>query len=66
MEATIAAEQRFGYTCGAPHTSPKLEELASLEPTTLALMHGPAHTGPAGAWLNDLAAFHGRRAPITI
>jgi len=55
LEATIAAEKAFGYTCGAPGTTATLERLAALEPSTLALMHGPTHHGPGGAWLRDLA-----------
>jgi hypothetical protein len=40
---------------------PTLERLAALEPTTLALMHGPAHRGDGGAWLRELAAFYADR-----
>ncbi|MBK5287310.1 MAG: MBL fold metallo-hydrolase [Acidimicrobiia bacterium] len=55
LEATIAAEQVFGYTCAAPGTSETLERLAALEPSTLALMHGSTHQGTGGVWLRDLA-----------
>ena len=55
MDATIAAEATFGYTCGAPNTAATLRTIAELEPTTMALMHGPAHTGPGGTWLRELA-----------
>jgi len=58
LDATIEAEQQFGYTSGAPNTSSTLETLAALEPTTLALMHGPAYNGPADRWLRELADFH--------
>ncbi len=64
MEATVAAEEQFGYTCGAPHTASTIEALASLDPSTLALMHGPAHTGPGGTWLRELAAFHDQRSVV--
>jgi len=63
MEGAIAAEQQFGYTCGAPHTSDLLEGLASLDPTTLALMHGSAHRGSGGSWLRDLAEYHRAAVP---
>ena len=58
MDATIATEQQFGYTSGAPNTASTLDALAALEPTTLALMHGPAYRGPADRWLGELADFH--------
>jgi flavorubredoxin len=63
MERAIAAEQQFGYTCGAPHTSDLLDGLTSLDPTTLALMHGSAHRGSGGAWLRDLAEYHRAAVP---
>jgi flavorubredoxin len=63
MEATIAAEQQFGYTCRAPHTASTLEGLASLQPTTLALMHASAHRGAADVWLRELADFHRTAIP---
>jgi hypothetical protein len=58
MEATIVADQMFGYTCGAPQTAAVLEGLAALRPSTLALMHGPTHRGPGDVWLNELADVH--------
>jgi len=64
MNATIETEGQFGYTCGAPQTSSTLEALAALEPSTLALMHGSAHSGNADVWLRELADFH--RATATI
>lgn len=66
MEATIAAEATFGYTCLAPHTADTLRMLADLEPSTLALMHGPAHVGDGGRWLRELAALStARMAPVS-
>jgi flavorubredoxin len=56
--AAVEAEQQFGYSSGAPHTSAVLESLAALEPTTLALMHGSAHHGPCDVWLRELAEHH--------
>lgn len=64
MDATVAAEEQFGYSSGAPHTAATLEGLAALEPSTLALMHGPTHVGAGGTWLRELAAFHAGRAAL--
>jgi len=62
MDATVAAEDAFGYSSLAPTTVQTVERLADLEPTTLALMHGPAHQGPAGTWLRELAISYAERA----
>ena len=61
MEPTIAAEDVLGYSSLAPPTAVTIERLAELEPTTLALMHGPTHTGEAKFWLSDLATDYRRR-----
>lgn len=61
MDAAIAAEDAFGYSSLAPGTVPTLQRLATLEPATLALMHGPAHRGDGGRWLRDLAADYAAR-----
>jgi flavorubredoxin len=61
MAATVAAEDAFGYSCLGPATVPTVQRLAELEPTTLALMHGPAHHGDGGTWLRDLAASYADR-----
>lgn len=61
MEATIAAEDAFGYSSLAPTTVATVTGLAELKPTTLALMHGPAHHGNGGAWLRDLAGSYAER-----
>jgi flavorubredoxin len=61
MDATIAAEDAFGYSCLGPTTVPTVQRLAELEPSTLSLMHGPAHRGAGGGWLRDLAAFYTER-----
>lgn len=58
IEGAIAAEEAFGYSCLTPMTAPTLERLAELEPATLALMHGAAHTGDAGAWLREMAGYY--------
>ena len=62
MDATIIAEDAFGYSCLAPSTVPTVQRLAELEPTTLALMHGSAYRGDGGGWLRDLAASHAERS----
>lgn len=58
MEGAIAAEQQFGYSSGSPSTPQTLKDLASLQPETLALMHGPTFLGGGGNWLEELAAYH--------
>ncbi len=58
MDATIAAEEAFRYTCLSPATKATIEALAALEPSTLALMHGPAHVGAGGDWLRELASYY--------
>lgn len=64
IEATIAAEDMFGYSTLAPCTATTVERLADLAPSTLALMHGPAHTGDGAGWLRDLASDYRRRADL--
>ena len=64
MEATVVAEDMFGYSCLSPSTVPTVERLADLSPTTLALMHGPSHTGDGAQWLRELAADYRRRADL--
>lgn len=51
----LEAEALFGATCLTPVTAPTIRRLAELAPTTLALMHGPAHTGDAATALLGLA-----------
>ena len=65
MEATVVAEDAFGYSSLAPSTVATVEGLAALEPTTLALMHGPAHRGPGGDWLRELAGAYAERTAAT-
>lgn len=66
LDASIEAEQRFGYTSGAPHTAAALDSLATLGPTTLALMHGAAHHGPGDVWLRELAEYHRTQGATTM
>ncbi|MGI9622313.1 MAG: MBL fold metallo-hydrolase [Acidimicrobiales bacterium] len=58
MEGAIAAEQQFGYSSGSPNTAQTLQNLAALQPETLALMHGPTFLGGGSNWLEELAAYH--------
>jgi flavorubredoxin len=51
----LAAEAMFGSTCLAPRTGSTLRDLAALEPTTLAVMHGPSFQGDGRQALEDLA-----------
>ena len=65
----LAAEGMFGATCLAPHTGSTLRSLADLEPTTLAIMHGPSFQGDGGRALRDLAIAYDEladsaRAPV--
>ena len=55
VEPALAAETVFGATALTPTTAPKLRELASLQPTTLALMHGPSFNGDCEKALAGLA-----------
>jgi flavorubredoxin len=62
VDGAGVAEDAFGYSSLAPATVATVERLGALEPTTLALMHGPAHTGPGGEWLRGLAAAYAERS----
>ena len=55
------AEDLFGATCLTPSTAPTIRRLAELEPTTLALMHGPTFQGDGSAALRTLADGYARR-----
>jgi flavorubredoxin len=66
MEPTIVAEDTFGYSTLALSTAPTVERLAELEPTTLALMHGPTYAGDGNQWLSDLAANYRQRTEVAL
>ena len=55
IDPSVAAEDAFGYTALGPHTAPTIRRLAALDPTILAVMHGPTYTGDAAAALAALA-----------
>ncbi len=56
VAAAIAHDRKMNGNAITPATGPTLRRLAELEPTTLALMHGPAFRGDGGAALRALAA----------
>jgi flavorubredoxin len=56
-----AAEDMFGSTALTPGTAPTIRRLAELQPSTLALMHGPAYVGDAARALRELADDYDRR-----
>jgi hypothetical protein len=49
------AEDVFGATCLTPRTGPTIRSLASLAPTTLAVMHGSCFAGDGAKMLFALA-----------
>jgi flavorubredoxin len=57
----LAMEDAMGATALTPRTAPTIRHLAELEPTTLALMHGPAYRGDGPAALRELAGAYAER-----
>lgn len=56
VEPAMQAEELFHATSMSANLVPTLQQLADLEPQTLAVMHGRSHTGDGGAQLRSLAA----------
>ena len=56
VEPAVAAEEIFRASSMAPHTASTLRSLGDLNPTTLALMHGPSFSGDGKRAFYDLAA----------
>lgn len=56
VEAALVGEEAFHSSSLSPALVPTLHRLADLEPTTLALMHGPSFRGDGGEQLRQLAA----------
>jgi flavorubredoxin len=54
----MTAERRYGFTAITPATSITIRRLATLEPRTLAVMHGSSFSGDAPAVLESLARFY--------
>jgi len=57
----IQGEDLFQYSALAPGMGSAIRRLAPLNPTTLALMHGPSFQGDGAAALNALADHYERR-----
>jgi flavorubredoxin len=55
VEPASQAEDLFGYTCLTPRTGATIRDLAELNPTTLAVMHGSCFNGDATQALLALA-----------
>jgi hypothetical protein len=51
----LAAEELFHSTSFSPTLVPTLEQLAALEPTTLAIMHGSSYRGDGATQIRALA-----------
>lgn len=62
VEAALIAEDVFHSTSMGPDLLPTLERLASLEPTTMALMHGSSFHGDGAGQLRELAAAYAARS----
>ena len=56
IDASLAAEAIFHFTSLGPNVGPTLLRLASLQPTTLATMHGPSYQGDGAAQLTASAS----------
>jgi len=57
----IAAEEMFRYASLHPDMGTQIRALAGLQPTRLALMHGPTWEGDGASALRALADFYDRR-----
>jgi flavorubredoxin len=58
----LAAEELFHSTSFSPNLVPTLEQLAALEPTTLAVMHGSSYRGDGATQIRALAAAYAAAA----
>ena len=56
IEESLAAEEIFHFTSLGPNVGPTVRRLATLQPTTLATMHGPSYHGDGAAQLTALAS----------
>ena len=61
VSAALAAEAVFHSTSMGPDLVPTIERLASLAPSTLALMHGSSFHGDGAAQLHQLGAAYAER-----
>jgi flavorubredoxin len=62
VEASMLAESIFHATSGGADLVPTIERLATLEPSTLAVMHGSSFRGDGASQLRSLAAGYGSLA----
>ena len=56
VAGALRTEEMFHSTSYSPNLGPTLEQLAELNPTTLAVMHGPSYRGNGATQLRALAA----------
>jgi flavorubredoxin len=61
IESAMAAEDMFQSSCLTPKTAPTMRNLAELNPTTLAIMHGSSYSGNASKALLALADSYEQR-----
>jgi hypothetical protein len=66
VEPAAAAEDAFLFTALTPATAPTIRRLAELEPSRLALMHGPSFEGDGGDQLRRLADHYEHRLTSTM
>lgn len=60
----LSAEDVFGATCLTPATGATIRSLATLQPTTLGVMHGPSYAGDCVQALHDLASAYDDRLAV--
>jgi flavorubredoxin len=61
VEPALETEDLFQASSLTPALEPTMRKLAELQPTTLAIMHGPSYSGNGGAMLNALADAYAKR-----
>jgi len=57
----VDLEEKFGLSANTPLTGPTIANLALLNPSVLALMHGPAYYGDCSKALLELGAYYTNR-----
>jgi flavorubredoxin len=62
VDAAVSAENLFRSTALTPDLAPTLHRLADLQPSTLALMHGPSFRGDGAGQLRRLATSYSTMA----
>jgi flavorubredoxin len=61
VDRAMETEDLFLASSLTPALAPTLRKLAELQPSTLAIMHGPSYSGDGGAMLNALADAYAKR-----